>query len=111
MIKEEKEKLENLIREKIEVLKNDVMSYKQLTKPIPPDDSIGRLTRMEAISSKSINEAVLRKAQYTLSKLERALQTIDDPYFGFCRECEEPIPIPRLLVLPETDLCVECAGK
>ncbi len=111
MIKEEKEKLENLIREKIEVLKNDIMSYKQLTKPIPPDDSIGRLTRMEAISSKSINEAALCNAQYTLSKLERALQTIDDQYFGFCRECEEPIPIPRLLVLPETDLCVECAGK
>lgn len=106
-----KEKLENHIREKIEVLKENIISYKQLTKPIPPDNSIGRLTRMEAISSKSINEAALRNAKYTLSKLERVLKTINDSDFGLCRECEEPIPFARLMIVPETDMCVECADK
>ena len=48
-----KEKLENHIREEIEVLKENIISYKQLTKPIRPDNSIGRLTRMESISSKT----------------------------------------------------------
>ena len=43
-----KEKLENHIRKKIEVLKENIISYKQLTKPIPPDNSIGRLTRKES---------------------------------------------------------------
>ena len=106
-----KKKLENHIREKIEVLKENIISYKQLTKPIPPDNSIGRLTRMEAISSKSINEAALRSANNTLSKLERVLKTINDPDFGLCRECEEPIPFARLMIVPETDMCVECADK
>jgi len=106
-----KKKLENHIREKIEILKEDIISYKQLTKPIPPDNSIGRLTRMESISSKSINEAALRNAEYTLSKLERVLITINDSDFGLCRECEEPIPFGRLMIVPETDLCVECADK
>ena len=63
MTKEEKEKLENHIKEKIETLKKDVVSYKQLTRPIAPDNAIGWLTRMEAISSKSINEAALSRAK------------------------------------------------
>ena len=109
MTKEEKEKLENHIKEKIEKLIKDVVSYKQLTRPIPPDNAIGRLTRMEAISSKSINEATLRRAQQTLSKLERVLIMADAPDFGLCKTCEEPIPFERLMIVPETDLCVECA--
>ncbi len=58
---------------------------------------------------KSINEAALSKAQQTLSKMERALKMIHDPDFGLCRECEEPIPFARLMIVPESDLCVECA--
>jgi DnaK suppressor protein len=111
MEKNKREKLENHIREKIEILKKDIISFKELTVPIPPDNSIGRLTRMEAISSKSINEAALRRTQYTLSKLERTLRMIDAPDLGLCRQCEEPILFARLMILPETDLCIECAEK
>ena len=109
MTKEEKEKLENHIKEKIEKLIKDVVSYKQLTRPIAPDNAIGRLTRMEAISSKSINEVAFRRAKQTLSKLERVLRMADAPDFGLCKTCEEPIPFGRLMIVPETDLCVECA--
>ncbi len=111
MIKENKEKLENHIREKIKVVKKDIISYKQLTRPISPDNAIGRLTRMEAINSKSINEAALRKSEYTLSKLEHALKMTNDPDFGLCGECEEPVPFARLMVMPEAELCVKCAEK
>jgi len=107
---EKREKLKNNIKEKIEGLKEDIKSYKLLTQPVSPDNAIGRLTRMEAINSKSINEAALNKAKQTLSKMERALTMIDDPYFGLCRECEEPIPFARLIIMPESDLCVQCAG-
>lgn len=105
----QKTKLKKNIKEKIRVVKEDIATYKLLTKPIAPDNAIGRLTRMEAINSKSINEAALRTARATWSKLERALSRIDHPDFGLCRECEEPIPSARLMVLPETDLCVQCA--
>ena len=111
MEKIEREKLEQHIRDKIEILKEDIVSLKKLTAPIPPDNAIGRLTRMEAISSKSINEATLRKSEYTLLKLERALRIIDAPDFGLCGQCEEPILFARLMILPETDLCIECAEK
>ena len=95
--------------EKMKAIKEDIAAYKLLTKPISPDNAIGRLSRMEAINSKSINEAALKMAKDTLSKLERAWAKIDNPDFGLCRECEEPIPFARLMVLPETALCVQCA--
>jgi len=111
MKEEEKGELETHIRNKMEALRKDILSYRELTNPIPPDSAIGRLTRMEAIASKSINEAALHNAESTLSKLERALSTIDAPDFGLCKECEEPIPFKRLMIMPETDLCVECAEE
>jgi RNA polymerase-binding transcription factor DksA len=109
MTKEEKAKLKNHIKDKIGKLEKDIVSYEQLTRPIPPDNAIGRLTRMEAISSKSINEAALRRAKQTLTRLERVLKMADTPDFGLCSTCEEPIPFGRLMIVPETGLCVECA--
>ena len=53
---------------------------------------------MEAINSKSINEAALNNSKQTLSKMERALTMIDDPDFGLCCEGEEPIPFTRLMI-------------
>ncbi len=106
---DQKAAFKKTILEKMQTVKKDIASYALLTKPIAPDNAIGRLTRMEAIASKSINEAALRKAKETLIKLERALATVDNPEFGICAECEKPIPSARLMILPETDLCVQCA--
>ena len=106
---EERQKLKDHIHQQIEGLKEDVKSYQVLTQPIAPDNAIGRITRMEAINSKSINEATLNKSKQTLVKMERALMMINDPDFGLCRECEEPIPFARLMIVPESGLCVQCA--
>ena len=108
---EEREKLKDHIKKKIESLKEDIKSYQKLTQPISPDNAIGRLTRMDAINSKSINEAALNKAKQALSKMEDALTMINDPDFGLCRECEDPIPFARLMIVPESNLCVQCAGS
>ncbi len=105
----EKSKLETCIREKIYTVKNDIDAYAELAKPVSPDNAIGRITRMEAINSKSINEASLNKAKRTLIGLETALKMIDDPDFGYCHECEEQIPIARLMIMPESVFCVKCA--
>jgi DnaK suppressor protein len=108
---EERSQLTEQILAKIELLKKDIESYKELTKPIQPDVAIGRLSRMEAINSKSINENALYEAQATLGKLQHALKIIDRPDFGLCRECDEPIPVKRLLIMPEAGLCVQCAEE
>ena len=111
MESEQKQKLKQHIKTEIEGIKKGIASFKKLTRPIAPDNAIGRLTRMEAINSKSINEAALSKLKNTLPKLERALIKIDAPEFGLCGECEEPIPFARLMIMPQADLCVQCAEE
>lgn len=111
MDEQNKIKLIALINDKIASTQKDIIAFKKLIKPVSPDQAIGRLTRMEAINSKSINEVALQKANVTLSNLKNALKTINDPDFGLCAMCEEPIPIQRLLIMPESDLCVSCAQK
>ena len=108
---EEKEKLKKHIAEKMKMLKEDIQSYGELVKPVSPDNSIGRLTRMDAINSKNVNEEALRRAKETLHGLERAVREMDDQDFGICESCEEEIPFARLMVMPETVLCVSCASK
>ena len=108
---EEKKALKAHMQKSIKTINQDIIAFEDLVKPVSPDNAIGRLTRMEAINSKSINEAALMKAQETRLKLERSLSRIDDPDFGVCRECEELIPLARLMALPETDVCVSCAQQ
>lgn len=111
MDKDEKEKIRQAIVEKIQALEKKVAIYMDLSKPVAPDNAIGRITRMEAINSRSINEASLAKAKQTLKDLKRSLGLIEDPDFGFCVHCEEPISYKRLLIVPEATLCVSCAEK
>jgi len=80
----------------------------KMSKPIAPDNAIGRLTRMEAINAKSINDANIRTAKIRLMKLEKALEGINDPDFGICQLCEKKIPLKRLMIVPESNVCVQC---
>ncbi len=108
MNEEQTNKLRALINKEIEELKLTIERVKETVQPVAPDDAIGRLTRMEAINAKSISEANLRSAQVRLGKLEYALNNLDDPEFGICAGCDEPIPIGRLMVMPESRMCVKC---
>jgi len=65
MIQDEKINIRNRIEEKIIKLKEDIANLIDLTKPISPDCAIGRVSRMDAINNKSINEAALRQRKKT----------------------------------------------
>ncbi len=43
-----------------------------------------------------------------LQKVEDALKKIDEGTYGICDECNQPIDMERLEVLPETTKCVYC---
>ncbi len=107
----EKNQIRQVIIEKIDEVKKNVATFQKLSKPVSPDNALGRITRMEAISSKSINEASLEKSKQRLDRLQKSLKMIDDPDFGYCISCEEPIPYKRLVIMPETPFCVSCAQK
>ncbi|MFK5854524.1 MAG: TraR/DksA family transcriptional regulator [Bacteroidota bacterium] len=108
MTEQEKTKIvDYLLREKAKTIKR-VEELNELTQPIEPDCAIGRVSRMDAIINKSINEAALRKAQDKFKKINISLERINDDNFGSCIQCGAPIPIQRLLIMPGS-LCIKCA--
>lgn len=108
---EDQKELKRKIVEEMEAQDYLIENLTETSKPVPPDNAIGRLTRMEAINSRSISEASLNTAKVKLSKLQAALGKLDDPDFGICTRCEKPIPHGRIMLMPENELCVPCAEK
>ena len=93
----------------IQKTEKQVLDYSELTKPVEPENAIGRISRMDAINNKSVTEAALRKAKEKLEKLQLALAKIDDPEFGICLKCKKPIPLGRILIMPQSQTCVKCS--
>lgn len=108
--RERKELIEN-VKEKIVQVKDSIVDYKEMTKPIAPDDAIGRISRMDAINNKAVNDAALLKAKDKLVGLERMLERKDDPELGICDRCKQVIPLGRLLLVPQSSKCVQCAAR
>ncbi|GMR20412.1 MAG: TraR/DksA family transcriptional regulator [Gammaproteobacteria bacterium] len=105
----EKKQFRQVAQEVIELTRREIQRLKELTRPIAPDGAIGRISRIEAIGEKSINEAALRTATSRLAALENVITQIDDIDFGYCQVCGEAIPHGRLMLVPESRLCVKCA--
>ena len=109
MNEEEKEALRTSINQELLNLEKDIDQLSEWIKPIPPDSAIGRLTRMDAINNRSVNEAVLRTAEKQKADLLRALERLNDHKFGLCHACGERIPIGRILLVPGATRCVSCS--
>jgi len=93
--------LNQKIISELEETKLRILELKELTKPISPENAIGRISRMDAINNKTVNERTLRQMQFKLQKLNLAMDKIDDPDFGDCRRCGNTIQEGRLMLLPE----------
>lgn len=104
-----KAQIANRIKEEISSTEESIVKFRELTKPIAPENAIGRISRMDAINNKSVNEVALRKAELKLKNLYVALSKIDDPDYGSCLRCKNPIPIERIMLLPQAVFCVNCA--
>jgi len=104
-----KKEIEELIHKQILTVERKVKSLKELTQAIAPDDAIGRVSRMDAINNKSVNEAALRQSETKLKNLLNALERINEPDFGICIKCKGAIQTGRLVLMPESKKCMRCA--
>lgn len=110
MTPSEKEQLKAIILQKISGLREEIEELTELTKPIPLDAAIGRISRMDAINNKTINEASLREKKKVLKRLERIYENSDSQEFGLCQRCGKEIPFGRLEFMPHTTRCITCSA-
>jgi DnaK suppressor protein len=105
----EKDEIKLKILAEIKKTEQLIDEYKELTKPVAPDVAIGRISRMDAINNKSVNEASLRQYEQKLQNLNRVLSMYGTTDFGRCLNCRAVIPFGRILIRPESLYCVNCA--
>lgn len=73
--------------------------------------SVGRLSRMDALQQQAMANAVSERRQADLVRVEIALKRLEEGDYGFCENCEDPIPPKRLEIDPLALRCTNCAGK
>lgn len=71
--------------------------------------SVGRLSRMDAMQQQAMSKATENKRQLDLLRIEAAERRIRDGDYGYCEECGENIPDARLAADPMAIKCVNCA--
>jgi len=109
MLQEELKNLEKEIKIMIKNLQKEIIDLEESATPISPENSIGRISRMDAINNKSVVEASLRNRKKKLSKLQLALSKVYQKGFGECTSCGSQINPKRLMLMPQSDKCVRCA--
>jgi DnaK suppressor protein len=72
--------------------------------------SIGRLSRMDAIQQQAMAQAAARNRKIELARTEAALGRIEAGAYGSCLSCGEDIAEKRLEADPAATLCITCAS-
>jgi len=102
--------LGTMIRSEMDQLKNLSETAKDSRAPVALDQqSVGRLSRMDAMQQQSMELATEERRQQRLAALAAALRRVDSGGYGYCLECDDKIAAGRLAVDPAVTLCIDCA--
>jgi DnaK suppressor protein len=94
------EKRTRLLEEAKRTLDNEMV--------IPPDERMDEVDQASSEYMQAFSFRLRGRERFLMSKIERALQKIDEGTYGLCEECEEPISLKRLQARPEAQLCIQC---
>lgn len=92
-----------------EELEEASLSSAESQKPVQLDQqSVGRLSRMDAMQGQQMAQATERRRAQQLLQVEAALRRIEEDDYGYCVDCGEDIDPRRLTVDPTALRCIEC---
>ena len=72
-------------------------------------ESVGRLSRMDAIQVQAMALAAQRRRQAEKTRIAAALRRLDEGEFGYCAACGEELAERRLHHDPSVTMCIACA--
>ncbi|KZL12473.1 RNA polymerase-binding transcription factor DksA [Pseudovibrio axinellae] len=104
-----KEAKELLLIRKAELTELAKISLEDRATVVLDQQSVGRLSRMDALQRQAMAQANARQRARELQRINSALHRITEDEYGFCNECGEDIPEARLRVDPAALYCVSCA--
>lgn len=120
----DKNKIEHFKNKLLEQKKNTMNTLKMMEEHHPKDASMREYT--EELSSYDNHPADLgtemfmmsmqanleNHEKYRITEIDRALDKIENGTYGSCQLCGANVPEERLEIMPEANICMECAeGK
>ncbi|WP_114521353.1 TraR/DksA family transcriptional regulator [Altererythrobacter sp. ZODW24] len=99
-----------LLARKAELAEEDSMSAEARAPVTLQQDSVGRLSRMDAMQGQAMALAAERRRESERQRILGALARIDEGEWGYCLTCGEGIAAARLGNDPSVAKCVGCAG-
>jgi len=90
-------------------LQQQITDGGEQAQPVTLDQqSIGRVSRVDAIQQQQVAVASRAQIKQTLRQVASALARIESGDYGFCSRCDESIGYERLNAQPQAPLCLRC---
>lgn len=99
-----------LLEEKQRLLNNSKNALKNEL-VLSPDDLPDETDLAASELTQNIIFKLRDRERQLLSKIDQALQRMEEGTFGICEDCEEPIEPRRLEARPVSTLCIACKEK
>lgn len=108
------EKKKTRIKSSLLALKDELEAFSQMSGDARAtveldQQSVGRLSRMDALQGQAMAQASERQRRAQIQRIEAALARLDAGDYGYCVECGEDIASKRLEVDPAAAFCINCA--
>ncbi|WP_198030355.1 RNA polymerase-binding protein DksA [Bradyrhizobium sp. Tv2a-2] len=108
------ERQREYFRAKLLVWKDDILRESKLTLQVLQEENVNHSDLADRASSETDRAIELRardRQRKLISKIDAALQRIEDNTYGYCEETGEPISLMRLEARPIATLSVEAQGR
>lgn len=102
---------EKLVAQRAQLLEQDALSEADRAPVVLEQDSVGRLSRIDAMQLQAMAVAQQGRRQFERAAINAALERIDAGEFGYCVSCGDEIAEPRLRHNPASTTCIQCARE
>ena len=98
-----------LLDRRAELMKLQAISQEGRSAVRLDQQSVGRLSRMDAMQQQAMAQATQRQRENEIQRIGNALRRMDEDEYGMCVQCGEDIAEKRLEIDPAVTHCVRCA--
>lgn len=93
------------------LLADDAAAEADRTPVTLDQESVGRLSRIDAMQVQAMALAAQRHRQAERNRIDAALKRIESGDYGWCMRCGEGIGAKRLDHAPAAAMCLDCAKE
>ena len=100
--------VEEILTSREQEVLDRIVANDDLIKPVAPDASLGRLTRLDALQDQQMALNTVRRLEAQLQQIRAAKACIKAGTYGECPKCGDLIERSRLQAVPEAPFCLSC---